>query len=128
MRNSLQRLNHDNELLKLETTIQNCKGHARASAQGLRAIMETLVYGSHFMLFEEASHIYSSFFETHIDEEAFRDLLLHPETDLNALIVTHPITIERFVVMNKNTFCDISMFCLIILLKHFHQKMKVRII
>ena len=69
-------------VLKLETKIiNNCKGHARASAHGLRAIMETVLHGSQFyMLFTEAFHIYGSFFETNKDEEAFRDLLLHPET------------------------------------------------
>ena len=42
VRSSLQGLNHEDVLLKLETKIiNNCKGHARASAHGLRAIMET---------------------------------------------------------------------------------------
>ena len=46
--------------------------HVRASAHGLRAIMETMLHGSQFyMLFKEAFHIYGSFFETNKDEEAF---------------------------------------------------------
>jgi len=53
VRNSLQTLSHNDVLLKLKTSIQNCKGHAQASAQGLRAIMETMLYGSHFMLFKK---------------------------------------------------------------------------
>ena len=53
------------------------------------------------MLFKEAFHIYGSFFETNKDEEAFRDILLHPETGLSVVIVTHPVTLERFVVLNN---------------------------
>ena len=72
---------------KLETKIiNNCKGHARASAHGLRAIMETRLHGSQvYMLFKEVFHIYGSFFETNEDEEDFRDILLDPdpETGLN---------------------------------------------
>ena len=66
VRSSLQGLNHEDVLLKLETKIiNNGKGHARASAHGLRAIMETMLHGSQFyMLFKEAFHIYGSFFET----------------------------------------------------------------
>ena len=118
VRSSLQGLNHEDVLLKLETKIiNNSKGHARASAHGLRAIMETMLHGSQFyMLFKEAFHIYSSFFETNKDEEAFRDILLHPETGLNVVIVTHPVTFERFVVLN-NPSCDVSMF-----LNHFTQE------
>ena len=97
--------------------LNNGKGHARASAHGLRAIMETMLHGSQFyMLFKEAFHIYGSFFETKKDEEAFRDILLHPETGLNVVIVTHPVTLERFVVLN-NPSCDVSMF-----LNHFTQE------
>ena len=57
-------MNHEDVLLKLETKIiNNGKGHARASAHGLRAIMETMLHGSQFyMLFKEAFHIYGSFF------------------------------------------------------------------
>ena len=88
--------------------------YARASAHGLRAIMETMLHGSQFyMLFKEAFHIYGSFFETNKDEEAFRDILLHPETGLNVVTVTHPVTLKRFVVLN-NPSCDVSMF-----LNHF---------
>ena len=47
------------------------------------------------MLFNEAFHIYGSFFETNKDEEAFRDILLHPETGLNVVIMTRPVTLER---------------------------------
>ena len=69
----------------------------------IRAIMETMLHGSQFyMLFKEAFHIYGSFFETNKDEQSFRDILLHPETGLNVVIVTHPVTLERFVVLNKN--------------------------
>ena len=32
----------------------------------------------------------------------FRDILLHPETGLNVVIVTDPVTLDRFVVLNKN--------------------------
>ena len=118
VRSSLQGLNHEDVLLKLETNINNGKGYARASAQGLRAIMETMLHGSQFyMLFKEAFHIYSSFFETYKDEEAFRDILLHPETGLNVVIVTHPVTLERIVVLNNNPSCDVSMF-----LNHFTQE------
>ena len=47
VRSSLQGLNHEDVLLKLETKIiNNGKGHARASAHGLRAIMETMLHGS----------------------------------------------------------------------------------
>ena len=100
-----------------ETGDKNCKGHARASAHGLRAIMETLLHGSQFyMLFKEAFHIYSSYFETNKDEEAFRDILLHPEAGLNVVIVTHLVTLERFVVLN-NPSCDVSMF-----MNHFTQE------
>ena len=49
--------------------------------------METMLHGSQFyMLFKEAFHIYGSFFETNKDEEAFRDILLHPETGLNVVL------------------------------------------
>ena len=72
--------------------------------------METMLHGSQcYTLFKEAFHIYGSFFETNKDEEAFRDILLHPETGLNVVIVTHPVTLERFVVLN-NPSCDVSMF------------------
>ena len=114
----MQGLNHEDVLLKLETKIiNNGKGHARASTHGLRAIMETMLHGSQFyMLFKEAFHIYGSFFETNKDEQSFRDILLHPETGLNVVIVTHPVTLERFVVLN-NPSCDVSMF-----LNHFTQE------
>ena len=69
-----------------------------------------------YMLFKEAFHIYSSFFETNKDEEALRDILLHPETGLNVVIVAHPVTLERFVVLN-NPSCDVSTF-----LNHFTQE------
>ena len=79
--------------------------------------METMLHGSQFyMLFKEAFHIYGSFFETNKDEQSFRDILLHPETGLNVVIVTHPVTLERFVVLN-NPSCDVSMF-----LNHFTQE------
>ena len=45
-----------------------------------------------------------------------KDILLHPETGLNVVIVTHPVTLERFVVLN-NPSCDVSMF-----LNHFTQE------
>ena len=118
VRSSLQGLNHENVLLKLETKIiNNGKGHARASAHGLRAIMETMLHGSQFyMLFKEAFHIYGPFFDTNEDEEAFRDILLHPEMGLNVVTVTHLVTLKRFVVSN-NPSCDVSMF-----LNHFTQE------
>ena len=72
------------------------------------------------MLFKEAFHIYGSFFETNKDEEAFRDILLHPETGLNVVIVTHPVTLERFVVLS-NPSCDVSMFPAMFL-NHFTQE------
>ena len=56
------------------------------------------------------------FFDTNKDEEAFRDILLHPETGLNVVTVTHPVTLKRFVVSN-NPSCDVSMF-----LNHFTQE------
>ena len=111
VRSSLQGLDHKDVLLKLETKIiNNCKGHARASAHGLHVIMETMLHGSQlYMLFKEAFYIYGSFFETNKDEGAFRDILLHPEMGLNVVVVTHPVTLERFVVLN-NPSCDVSMF------------------
>ena len=45
-----------------------------------------------------------------------KDILLHPETGLNVVIVTHPVTLERFVVLNDPS-CDVSMF-----LNHFTQE------
>ena len=49
VRSPLQGLNHEDVFLKLETKIiNNCKGQARASAHGLRAIMETMLHGSQF--------------------------------------------------------------------------------
>ena len=82
--NSLQGLNHEDVLLKLETKIiNNGKGHARASAHGLRAIMETMLHGSQFyMLFKEAFHIYGSFFDFYIrtDNTALQ-LQLAPAND-----------------------------------------------
>ena len=68
VRRSLLGLNHEDVLLKLETKIMNNgKGHARASALGLRAIMETMLHGSQFyMLFKEAFHIYGLFFDFYI--------------------------------------------------------------
>ena len=66
--------------------------------------METMLHGSQFyMLFKEAFHIYSSFFETNKDEEAFRAILLHPETELNVVIVTHPVY-TRAVCCSKQPF------------------------
>jgi hypothetical protein len=35
------------------------------------------------------------------DEVAFRDKLLHQDRGLNVLIVTHPTTLKRYVVMNN---------------------------
>ena len=108
VRSSLQGLSHEDVLLKLETKIiNNCKGQARASAHELRAIMETMLHGPQpYMLFKEAFHIYGSFFEANKDEEAFKDILLHRETGLNVVIVTHPVTLERSVVLN-NPSCDV---------------------
>ena len=64
VRSSLQGLNHEDVLLKLETKIiNNGKGHVGASTHGLRTIMETMLHGSQFyMLFKEAFHIYGPFF------------------------------------------------------------------
>ena len=76
-----------------------------------------MLHGSQFSLLFKEFHIYSSFFETYKDEEAFRDILLHPETGLNVVIVTHPVTLKRFVVLNNNCLCDVSMF-----LNHFTQE------
>ena len=45
-----------------------------------------------------------------------KDILLHPETGLNVVIVTHPVTLERFVVLNDPS-CDVSMF-----LNHFTKE------
>ena len=45
-----------------------------------------------------------------------KDILLHPETGLNVVIVTHAVTLERFVVLNDPS-CDVSMF-----LNHFTQE------
>ena len=82
--NSLQGLNHEDVLLKLETKIiNNGKGHARAYTHGLRAIMETMLHGSQFyMLFKEAFHIYGSFFDFYIrtDNTALQ-LQLAPAND-----------------------------------------------
>ena len=51
VRSSLQGLNHEDVLLKPKTKIiNNCKGHAPASAHGLRAIMETMLHGSLVLL------------------------------------------------------------------------------
>ena len=52
------------------------------------------------------------FFETNKDEEACRDILLHPETGLNVVIVTHPVTLERFVVPN-NPSCSLNIIRLL---------------
>ena len=72
--------------------------------------METMLHGSQFyMLFKEAFHIYVHFFETNKDEEASRDILLHPETGLNVMIVMHPVTLKWFVVLN-NPSCDVSLY------------------
>ena len=84
---------------------------------GFRAIMKTMLHGSQFyMLFKGAFHICGSFFETNKDEEALRDILLHPGTGLNVVIVTHLVTLKRFVVLN-NPSRDVSMF-----LNHFTQE------
>ena len=88
-------------LLALEARVQNCCGLAQASAKGLRMITETMTFGNHFISFEEAFHLYSSYFASNADEVAFRDKLLHQERGLNVLIVTHPTTLKRYVVMNN---------------------------
>ena len=49
-------------------------------------------------------------------KEAFRYILLHPETGLSVVIVMHPVTLERFVVLN-NPSCNVSVF-----LNHFTQE------
>ena len=65
VRSSLQGLNHEDVLLKLETKIiNNGKGHARASAHGLRAKMETMLHGSQFYMFYNnatPSHVFLAF-------------------------------------------------------------------
>ena len=87
--NSLQGLNHEDVLLKLETKIiNNGKGHVRASTHGLRTIMETMLHGSQFyMLFKEAFHIYGSFFDFYIrtDNTALQ-LQLAPANDTVLLL------------------------------------------
>lgn len=91
VRSSLQGLNQKDVLLKLETKIiNNCKGQARASAHELSAIMETMLHGSQLYML-------------------FKDILLHPETGLSVVIVTHPVTLQWFVVLNNHS-CDVSMF------------------
>ena len=77
-------MNHEDVLVKLETKIiNNGKGHARASAHGLRAIMETMLHGSQFyMLFKEAFHIYGSFFDFYIrTDNTVLQLQLAPAND-----------------------------------------------
>ena len=86
--NSLQGLNHEDVLLKLETKIINNGKGPRASAHGLRAIMETMLHGSQFyMLFKEAFHIYGSFFDFYIrtDNTALQ-LQLAPANDTVLLL------------------------------------------
>ena len=107
VRKSVQELCHDEVLLALEARVQNCRGLAQASAKGLRMIMETMTFGNHFITFEEAFHLYSSYFVSNTDEVAFRDKLLHQELGLNVLIVTHPTTLKRYLVMNNS---DIELF------------------
>ena len=107
VRKSMQELCHDEVLLALEARVQNCRGLAQASAKGLRMIMETMTFGNHFITFEEAFHLYSSYFVSNTDEVAFRDKLLHQELGLNLLIVTHPTTLKRYFVMNNS---DIELF------------------
>jgi hypothetical protein len=80
---SMQELRHNEVLLALEARVQNCCGLAQASAKGLRMIMETMTFGNHFISFEEAFHLYSSYFTSNTDEVAFRDKLLHQERGLN---------------------------------------------
>ena len=70
-------------------------------------IMETMTFGNHFITFEEAFHLYSSYFVSNTDEVAFRDKLLHQELGLNVLLVTHPTTLKRYLVMNNS---DIELF------------------
>ena len=94
VRKSMQELCHDEVLLALEARVQNCRGLAQASAKGLRMIMETMTFGNHFITFEEAFHLYSSYFVSNTDEVAFRDKLLHLELGLNVSIVTHPTTLN----------------------------------
>ena len=79
-----------------ETGDKNHKQLQRSCTCIRSRALETMLHGSHFyMLFKEAFHIYGSFFETNKDEEAFRDMLLHPETGFNVVIVTHPVTLLR---------------------------------
>ena len=70
-------------------------------------IMETMTFGNHFITYEEAFHLYSSYFVSNTDEVAFREKLLHQELGLNVLIVNHPTTLKRHLVMNNS---DIELF------------------
>jgi hypothetical protein len=73
-------------------------------ALGLRSVQEVLMHSSGYLPFDEAYHIYSSFFACDPDRHAFRDKLLDPFYGLNVYIITQPgITGKVFIVLKENT-------------------------
>ena len=73
-------------------------------AQGLKSVQETLMYGKGYLPFDEAYHIYSSFFVCDPDKQAFRDKLLEPVHGLNICIVTQPgISGTSFIVLKGSS-------------------------
>jgi hypothetical protein len=62
------------------------------------------MHSSGYLPFDEAYHIYSSFFACDPDRQAFRDKLLDPFYGLNVYIITQPgITGKVFIVLKENT-------------------------
>lgn len=106
VRSSLQPLTENNDvLLMLESFVKVSKEGTQKKnvARGLRSVQEILMYGCGFLPFEEAFHLFSSFFVCSPDRQAFRDKLLDPVYGLSVYIVTQPITSLIFVVLKNNT-------------------------
>ena len=73
-------------------------------AQGLKSVQETLMYGKGYLPFDEAYHIYSSFFVCDPHKQAFRDKLLEPVHGLNICIVTQPgISGTSFIILKESS-------------------------
>lgn len=104
VRSSLQSLNNEDVICRLQSIIETAKDkHSLSSkARGMRAVQEHLMFGCGYIDFNEAHHIYTSFSEfSCTDNQSFRDKLLDPIHGLPVYIITNPVTKNIFVVLKK---------------------------
>jgi hypothetical protein len=101
---SLQSLDEKDSLLRLDYLIMQHEDCQKGNmARAMKTVQEHLMYGDGYLLFDEAYHLFVSFFEFSPNKLVFRDKLLDAYYGLNVLIVTIPVSSETFVVLKNSS-------------------------